>query len=186
MDEIEHQHGKFFDGTVGTLQQVEDLGSCILTREPLAGENPELVLVLAGESTPSAEDAQITIPACASFQCRNIRPQLPYQPRSNQVALTLFLLAGIVGVLIPILIIYQLSRFHHGRSSIAQRVWIMTWLAFGWYIGVAFGSMMVPKAHSILKQRTALMVVSMRVAFSVPAIGGGGSGWADDKRVWRL
>ena len=48
----------------------------------------------------------------------------------------------------------------------------MTWLAFGWYIGVAFGSMMVPKAHSILKQRTALMVVSMRVAFSVPAIGG--------------
>ena len=67
MDEIEHQHGKFFDGRVGTLQQGEDLGSCILTRELLAGENPELALVLAGESTPSAEDAQITIPACASF-----------------------------------------------------------------------------------------------------------------------
>lgn len=174
MDEIEHRYGRFFDGTVGTLQQVENLDSCILTREPLAAENPELALVLAAESTPSAEDPQIIIPACAPFQCRDILPHLPYQRRFppnhiQSVTSTLLVLAAIVvGVLAPILIIYQLSRFHHGRSSKVQRVWVTTWLAFGWYIGLMFGSIKL----NFMEQRTAIELVVMRVVYSVPAIGG--------------
>jgi hypothetical protein len=80
----------------------------------------------------------------------------------------LVLAAIVVGVLAPILIIYQLSRFHHGRSSKVQRVWVTTWLAFGWYIGLMFGSIKL----NFMEQRTAIELVVMRVVYSVPAIGG--------------
>jgi hypothetical protein len=35
------------------------------------------------------------------------------------------------GVLLPIIIIGALSGFHRGHSTLAQRVWTMTWLSFG-------------------------------------------------------
>ena len=169
MDEIEHQYGRFFDGTVGTLQQ--NPGSSILIREPLAGENPELALVLAGESTPSTADPQIIIPACAPFQCKNILPH--FLPDDTEPGLLNFL-AIIVGILIPVLIIYHLSRFHHGRSSKAQRVWITTWLAFGWGLGIAFGSILSDSeglSRGEMK-RLATLLIFMRVFYSAPAIGG--------------
>ena len=177
MDEIEHRYGRFFDGTLGTLQLVENLGSCVLTRELLATENPELALVLASESTPSPEDPQIIVPVCAPFQCRDILPQLPYQLRFflpnhvQAVSSILFFLAGILGILVPILIIYHISRLHQGRSSRVQRVWVMTRLAFGWYIGIFFGAVMSNVAI-VVEEFTALELAFARVAYSVPAIGG--------------
>ncbi len=64
---------------------------------------------------------------------------------------------------IPIAINGSLSHFRTGHSTIAQRVWTMTWLAFGWYFGLSFAPM----------TETATMrgVISTAIFF-VPAIGG--------------
>ena len=46
--------------------------------------------------------------------------------------------AGLIIGLSPIAINGGLSHFNAGHSTIAQRVWTMTWLAFGWYMDLAF------------------------------------------------
>ena len=43
--------------------------------------------------------------------------------------------AGLIIGLSPIAINGGLSHFNAGHSTTAQRVWTMTWLAFGWYVG---------------------------------------------------
>lgn len=76
-----------------------------------------------------------------------------------------FWVSMIVGS-IPIAINGSLSHFSRGHSTIAQRAWTMTWLAFGVYFGVILNlvsSMMVDEAPWALN--------SFLIYF-VPAIGG--------------
>ena len=60
--------------------------------------------------------------------------------------------AGHVIGLGPIAIISALSHFNAGHSTIAQRVWTMTWLAYGWYRGLQLhiGSWMVENIFTII------------------------------------
>ena len=73
------------------------------------------------------------------------------------------LYAGLIVGSIPIAINGVLSHFRAGQSTLAQRVWTMTWLA----IGLAFGLLLGPIADD------AMMVGSLPlVAYFAPAIGG--------------
>ena len=45
-------------------------------------------------------------------------------------------LLHLVPTAVSLAIIGGLTRFEHGQSTHAQRVWTMTWLAFGSYVGV--------------------------------------------------
>ena len=67
--------------------------------------------------------------------------------------------AGSIIGLVSIAIIGGLSHFDAGHSTIAQRVWIMTWLAFGWYMGRCIHH------ETVLTER--IMAV-----YGAPAIGG--------------
>ena len=44
-------------------------------------------------------------------------------------------LLHLVPTAVSLAIIGGLTRFEHGQSTHAQRVWTMTWLAFGSYVG---------------------------------------------------
>ena len=72
------------------------------------------------------------------------------------------LIAGSIIGLVPTAIIGGLSHFDAGHSTIAQRVWTMTWLAFGWYMGIA-----IPYLRDLRGKMVATMVL-----FGAPAIGG--------------
>ena len=67
--------------------------------------------------------------------------------------------AGLIIGLSPIAINGGLSHFNAGHSTIAQRVWTMTWLAFGWYIGIGF-------------DLTLSYELWVSAIYSTPAIGG--------------
>ena len=73
--------------------------------------------------------------------------------------------AGLIIGLSPIAINGGLSHFNAGHSTLAQRVWTMTWLAFGWYMGLAFhliGSYYECGSYDLL----------FSAIYSAPAIGG--------------
>ena len=55
------------------------------------------------------------------------------------------------------------SHFRTGHSTITQRVWAMTWLAFGWYFGLSFGPM---------AETEKMIGVILTAIFFVPAPGG--------------
>ena len=69
--------------------------------------------------------------------------------------------AGLIIGFSPIAIIGGLSHFNAGHSTIAQRVWTMSWLAFGWYIGFFLHT-----ARETGKSMFAIMF------YASPAIGG--------------
>ena len=72
-----------------------------------------------------------------------------------------FGVAGLIIGLSPIAIVGVVSHFNAGHSTIAQRVWTMTWLAFGWYIGLA--------VHSDRNMGEDVFVIMF---YASPAIGG--------------
>lgn len=70
--------------------------------------------------------------------------------------------AGLIIGVIPIAIIGGLSHFNAGHSTIAQRVWTMTWFAVGWYIGLHISTYKIK-----IKINFSTIVI-----FGAPAIGG--------------
>ena len=69
--------------------------------------------------------------------------------------------AGPIIGLLPIAILGGLSHFNAGHSTIAQRVWTMTWLVFGWYIGLQLHT------KKIIRREPYTVVI-----YAAPAIGG--------------
>ena len=63
--------------------------------------------------------------------------------------------------LIPIAINGGLSHFNAGHSTIAQRVWTMTWLAIGWWISFTVD------AYSVKRENFSFLVL-----YAAQAIGG--------------
>ena len=91
----------------------------------------------------------------------------------NNPAFELFRLAptvcGVVVGAISIAIIGGISHFDKGGSSLAQRVWTMTWLA----VGIVFGA--VASEATPFNAKTALSMLLMmlqNLLFAAPAIGG--------------
>ncbi|KAK0202165.1 hypothetical protein DFS33DRAFT_1386457 [Desarmillaria ectypa] len=178
-DELESRHGRWFDGTVGTLATVTDHRKLTFSSdgdkhlvEINGGTGP---IVLAPECCSPGTTAHISIPACAEF------PRLPWRfsflekiPSPLQGGLVENTLINLVATFVvsvgaPLAIIGGLSGFQPGGSTLAQRVWIMTWMVFGWVYGLGFGIRMydVPSTW-----RTRWGEVAMRALVAAPAIGG--------------
>ncbi|KAF9029408.1 hypothetical protein BDZ89DRAFT_1038492 [Hymenopellis radicata] len=194
MDELEHRHGKQFDGTVGALVpltlgapiQLASSDDAIINDK--SGSNPRDAVVL--ETKPYEVDPDISIPACAPFQCRpsaslpiwlkRIRKALPavdILPAGYSLGVSMnFILCFLVVVGVPLGIIGGLSNFNEGNSTLAQRVWTMTWLACGCVYGLGFGFRMSfgsPIINVTGNPQVAMWIdLGMRVVAAVPAIGG--------------
>ncbi len=73
-----------------------------------------------------------------------------------------------LAILVPVLIIGILSRFHKGHSTHAQRIWTMTWLSFG-----AIGPFYVGIMRNLLDSGEELVGFVIGIFFyAAPAIGG--------------
>ena len=83
---------------------------------------------------------------------------LPPPSILNKVIVYVGLIIGVV----PIAIVGGLSHFHADHSTIAQRVWTMTWFAVGWYVGLHINTVKI-----IGKRNFSTIVI-----FGAPAIGG--------------
>ena len=82
-----------------------------------------------------------------------------------------FYISTFVGCLFPLIIYGILSRFRPMGSTYTQRVWTMTWLVFGFFIGPAIeGSYFYLRIPAL--DRLSLVSVGYIVVFMAPAIGG--------------
>ncbi len=195
MDELEHRYGKRFDGTVGALVPLT-LGAPI----QLASSDDAVVVndksrpvprdAVVLESKPHEADPDISIPACAPFQCRpsaslpiwlkRIRkafPRAAILPAGYDLSVLMnFILCLLVVVGVPLGIIGGLSSFNAGNSTLAQRVWTMTWLACGCVYGLGFGFRMSygsPFIDTAGNPQVAMWIdLGIRTVAAVPAIGG--------------
>ncbi|KAK0221453.1 hypothetical protein IW262DRAFT_1296164 [Armillaria fumosa] len=178
-DELESRYGRWFDGTVGMLSTVTDHRKLTFTSdgekhlvEINSGTAP---IVLAPECCSPGTTAHISIPACAEFHripwrfsfLENIPS--PLQGGVAENALINLVATFVVSVGGPLAIVGGLSGFKSGGSTLAQRVWITTWMVFGWVYGLGFGISMydVPSTW-----RTRWGEVAMRALVAAPAIGG--------------
>ena len=93
------------------LHDVTDVGQ----RETIRQEEPYL-----------ANESYVVISQSPGFS-----EDLPLRTTLNKIALY----AGFIIGFSPIAINGGLSHFNAGHSTIAQRVWTMAWLAFGWFAG---------------------------------------------------
>ena len=84
--------------------------------------------------------------------------------------------AGLIIGLSPIAINGGLSHFNAGHSTIAQRVWTMTWLAFGCYIGIitdlTANGLLAFNFGAITRILGSLNELLVSAIYSAPAIGG--------------
>ena len=95
----------------------------------------------------------------SSFVVDSGSPEFSDNLRSPSIRNNVIMFAGPIVGFLPIAIIGGLSHFDAGHSTIAQRVWIMTWLAFGWFMGLG------------IHQKRAL-IEGIMVIYGAPAIGG--------------
>lgn len=180
-DELESRYGRWFDGTVGTLSTITDHRNLTFTSDgekhlvEINGGTDTGPIVLAPECCSPGTTVHISIPACAEF------PRLPWRfaflekiPSPLQGGLANNALINLVATFVvsvgaPLAIIGALSGFRHGGSTLTQRVWITTWLVFGWVYGLGFGFRMydVPATW-----RTRWGEVALRALVAAPAIGG--------------
>ncbi|KAF9024823.1 hypothetical protein BDZ89DRAFT_109024 [Hymenopellis radicata] len=194
MDELEHRFGKLFDGTVGALVPVtlgvpalQLVSSDDATHDKLVHNSRDVVVL---EVTPHEVDPDISIPMCAPFHCRpsvslpmwlkRIRKALPRivsLPAGYELGILINLIVCFLVVVgVPLGIIGALSAFDKGDSTLAQRVWTMTWLACGSMYGLlVFGFMNYSSPLLNIggdSQVTIWIDLGMRVLAAVPAIGG--------------
>ena len=104
--------------------------------------------------------------------------QLDFDSRTFRFGFISFLVFAFV----VIIIIYGLSPFQKGSSTVAQRVWTMMWLSFGLIIGVLMESVKSLEDRAVLNLgpmlapsnvwKTVLSEVVTPIGFAVPAIGG--------------
>lgn len=103
-------------------------------------------------------------------------------PRNALLGMIAFLLSFLVGIL-SLAIIAILSHFEHAQSTHAQRVWTMTWLCFGCFLGpiysmsygeVPFFSTTDPefRRDRALKITIDIFKAFVGLMFATPAIGG--------------
>jgi len=138
MDEVEKlQHGGRFHGVVGTLQQSLDDDSPILTTHQVIQEN---TFVLSPDQSVGEPKPQVTISAWANFEERDIRLGPLAMAKCNSsldhLSLLCHFFGFVFGFLSPLCIIWGLSHFHTGRSSLAERVWIILWYSYGSMAGL--------------------------------------------------
>ena len=83
-------------------------------------------------------------------------------------------LLHLVPTAISLAIIGGLTRFEHGQSTHAQRVWTMTWLAVGSYVGVLdMGDALVfNRSKKKASGWPSLWMRCVQFLFAAPAIGG--------------
>ena len=78
----------------------------------------------------------------------------------SELALALGFLLGAL----PLVVIAGLTHFHKGESTYAQRVWIMTWICFGSWLGPVF---------AVLRKFDHRLEMAIGVSiYGAPAIGG--------------
>jgi len=76
-----------------------------------------------------------------------------------------------VVLLSPVIVIGALTGFHKGSSSVAQRVWTMSWLAFGFFTPIFVQLLITPRfgrSNGIMYSITILCLILC----GAPAIGG--------------
>lgn len=153
MEEARRRNGAYFGGTVGKLKpkepvkpvkpvtsvkqlfdvsfQIDDQNRTIMRTNHFDSNAHAIGGFKNSEEAPqvvSDESLFIVVPQCHDA-LENSSPL-----RSNRRDLLLLSLTIAVG-LIPVAINGILSRFRAGKSTHAQRVWTMTWLAFGVFVG---------------------------------------------------
>ncbi|KAH0541756.1 hypothetical protein FGG08_003778 [Glutinoglossum americanum] len=90
---------------------------------------------------------RLTVPAQA-----DVRRIYDTTPRNLK---TLFLASFFIGV-IPIVIVGGFSSFAPGQSALHQRVWTMTWLVLGFFIGIGVGPLAAHIEDRPMVNRTGL------------------------------
>ncbi|KAJ7056286.1 hypothetical protein C8F01DRAFT_1087151 [Mycena amicta] len=188
MDEIDRRFGRdgrpYFDGTVGVLEQVKHEDEPEVKVDVDVEENKigleqeeggrDLERVLACEEFRRLDPSDANSAKRRELRARAGAPIPPPQ----------FLMLGAIAIGIPLAIIGGLTKFFPGDSSThAQRVWLMTWLGFG-FLGVITISLREDMAHVREALRRAspippvasvilhMFPLSVMLGYSAPAIGG--------------
>ena len=195
MDEASRRKGAKFDGMVATLVSepvmvakhvefsiggddrifVRDL------REPMSqpgvhdANNSTAIEVSRPDRQPQPQEANIWI-KCFTRKSDKVRHPIVYiseglgasKPdlRFPSVGVNEFCGTVIMGW-VPLAINGGLSHFRTGHSTVAQRVWLMAWLAFGFYAGF-YVDILCP----LISEDTLKLLFPVFSIFFVPAIGG--------------
>ncbi|KAK0509327.1 hypothetical protein JMJ35_008698 [Cladonia borealis] len=172
MDEASRREGAKFEGMVATLRSgprkvwhyVEftiDENDRMFIRSPRESKSQrglhDATDVVQRKIIPQRA-LYLTREPCLVISSPGFSDDLPLHTTLDNI--TLF--AGLIIGLSPIAINGSLSHFNAGHSTIAQRVWTMNWLAFGWWTGLLV-DLQVGSSDDIL---------FLTLLFTAPAIGG--------------
>ncbi|KDQ55137.1 hypothetical protein JAAARDRAFT_342022 [Jaapia argillacea MUCL 33604] len=100
-------------------------------------------------------------------------------PHPSMFNLLMILLATIIfplALVLPYVLIFALSGFHERESTLAERVWMMTWLSSGqlalvFFGGVALGFPSLAPSN-ITRVRVGIIFITAVTIFAIPAVGG--------------
>ena len=194
--EVEQRHGKMFDGMVGSLKLSEDNPIMFVMQDQVTEDMPSAVVLDPTAPSDDSDDLVVSIPTFPPFQYmeplssgpifsrapQSISPPIQHTPSRLPTFFSppetilkhvaLIYLSYIIALGLPIAIIGCLSSFKVGRSTIAQRVWVMMWLVFGALYGTFFALTDIWEEHlESYFGRLAFSAIG-RLGVSAPAIGG--------------
>ena len=199
LTEASKREGAIFDGIIGNIQKTAPLIQSKTIIEFEINEDERMFFrpcEVSGRSGSQIESTEVFLddwrpghPSSTERPSLIIPPCSEFDLRSHQIhemkKRGLTYVVAIIISLIPIAINGALSDFTRGQSTYHQRVWTMTWLAFGTSLGISFDSdiFRAPNRtrtlnlrrlkfvkHKILFKRT-VMLLGVFI-YGIPAIGG--------------
>jgi hypothetical protein len=166
LDEVSerHNHGHpYFDGAVGTLAEVSSrqMGPAKAERQIQRVDTKwqqRRWLCVCPYIIP------VTRPRQSVMDSHRRTAGLPRDIWDNLQKL----LATVMSLAGPLIITGTISKFHKGKSTKAQRVWVVMWLAFGSFMGSILNSI-TREAHV---GNGSWGMLAIGVTYCAPAIGG--------------
>lgn len=190
MKEARERNGAFFSGVVGKLAFKRSTSQSFDATLKIDDQDRTVMEVRDGfknsEETPQMsmdqEDSTIksrTILIPASEEASHVRELFGFVNRGNSFIDPISILLAIVVGLVSVAINGGLSHFNPGKSTHAQRVWTMTWLAIGIYYGftepiIDFTNSFMARYRlfEVLFQISVLGRLGLLLFACAPAIGG--------------
>lgn len=149
MDELERRFGKWFADLEGRLEHKISEGLTLVTLQEGGEDKKRLdgVRAVPVEATPiTTGECDLSIPQCAEFETTGMKRHPAYLSpflfliSDDRIALlSHFVLTLLIAVGIPLTVVGGLSFFEQGsHATVAQYVWTMLWLAWGWLYALGF------------------------------------------------
>ena len=179
MEEAKRRNGAFFGATVGKLKSEKPVTQSSDASFEIDDQNRTIIRIHHFDSSAhvinglknSEEAPEVlsnVLPVIIVPQCREVSENASSLDKVLLNEITLVCLTIAVG-LVPVAINGILSRFKAGMSTHAQRIWTMTWLAFGVYVGAFIDLGSIGRQYEDERRRALL---ANPFSFCAPAIGG--------------